>query len=144
LLAGAGLGNVAGALTVARSARLRATPGAQLITATAFTILVLVFAVTQVAPIAAVLLFAAGWTSASYLAINQTALQLNVDDDVRGRVLSIYLLTWGMLPVGQLAVGTLANLTSTPTAMVTSCALALVSIALIARKYPSLRTGRLG
>ena len=24
---------------------------------------------------------------------------------VRGRVLSIYLLTWGMLPLGQLAVG---------------------------------------
>jgi len=46
--------------------------------------------------------------------------------------------------LGQLAVGTLANLTSTPTAMVTSCALALVCIALIARKYPSLRTGRLG
>jgi hypothetical protein len=89
--------------------------------------------------IAGVLLFAAGWTSAAYLAINQTALQLNVDDDVRGRVLSIYLLTWGMLPVGQLAVGTLANLTSTPTALVTSCSFGLICIGLIARRYPSLR-----
>ena len=139
LLAGAGLGNVAGALSVARSQSFRAMPGAQLLTATAFTILVLVFAVTPYAAVAAGLLFAAGWTSASYLAINQTALQLNVDDDVRGRVLSIYLLTWGMLPVGQLAVGTLANLASTPAAMVTSCGLALICIGLIARHYPSLR-----
>jgi hypothetical protein len=54
-------------------------------------------------------------------------------------VLSIYLLTWGMLPVGQLAVGTLANLTSTPTALVTSCSLGLICIGLIARRYPSLR-----
>jgi hypothetical protein len=41
--------------------------------------------------------------------------------------------------VGQLAVGTLANLTSTPTALVTSCSLGLICIGLIARRYPSLR-----
>jgi MFS family permease len=140
LLAGAGLGNVVGALFVARSPSFRSVPGVQLITAIVFSVLVLVFAVTKIAAVAAVLLFAAGGTSAAYLAINQTALQLHVDDDVRGRVLSIYLLTWGMLPIGQLAVGTLANLTSTPTAMVTSCLLALICIALITRRYPSLRS----
>ena len=138
LLAATGLGTVGGALSVARSDRLRSWPRAQIVTASAFTLLVLVFAVTPVVVLAAALLFAAGWMSAAYLALNQTALQLNVDDEVRGRVFSVYLLTWGMLPVGQLAVGTLTRLTGTPLAVVCACGLSLVCIALIVRRYPSL------
>jgi MFS family permease len=139
LLAAAGLGTVAGALSVARSQRLRSRRGAQLVTASAFSVLVMVFSVTPNAIAATLLLFAAGWMSAAYLAINQTSLQLSVADEVRGRVLSIYLLTWGMLPLGQLAVGTLANATGTPAAMVTSCLAGLLCIGLIARRFPSLR-----
>ena len=138
LLAATGLGTVGGALSVARSDRLRSWPRAQIVTASAFTVLVLIFAVTPVVVLAAALLFAAGWMSAAYLALNQTALQLNVDDEVRGRVFSVYLLTWGMLPVGQLAVGTLTRLTGTPLAVVCACGLSLVCIGLIVRRYPSL------
>ncbi len=73
--------------------------------------------------------------SAAYLALNQTALQLNVDDDVRGRVLSVYLLTWGMLPIGQLFVGTIADFTSTPVAVLISCTLSIVCVLAIRKKY---------
>lgn len=139
LLAGVGVGTVAGALSVARSPRIRALPGAQVITAGLFSALVLVFSLVSFVPLAVLLLFAAGWLSAAFLAINQTSLQLNVDDNVRGRVLSIYLLTWGMLPFGQLAVGALANLIGTPAAMVCSCIVALLCIGLIARRFPALR-----
>jgi MFS family permease len=138
LLASTGVGTVAGALSVARSPRLRSRSGAQAVTAGGFAVLVLVFAVTPVIPLAMLLLFAAGWMSAAYLAINQTALQMRVDDDVRGRVLSIYLLTWGMLPLGQLAVGALASQIGAPTAVVCACALAVGCIAYIARRYPAL------
>ena len=140
LLASVGLGTVVGSLAVARSLRLRSMPGAQLITAVIFTILVLIFSFTPVVTVAVILLFIAGAMSAAYLAMNQTQLQLHVEDEVRGRVLSIYLLTWGMLPLGQLAVGALANLTSTPTAMGVSCTISLVCVGLIARKFPSLRS----
>ena len=140
LLASVGLGTVVGSLAVARSQKLRSMPGAQLVTATIFTILVLFFSITPMAAVAAVLLFVAGAASSAYLAINQTQLQLNVEDEVRGRVLSVYLLTWGMLPLGQLFVGTLANVTSTPTAMVVSCSISVMCIGIIARRYPSLRS----
>ncbi|MDP9363030.1 MAG: MFS transporter, partial [Chloroflexota bacterium] len=109
------------------------------VAAAAFAALVLVFAVAPSVGLAVPLLFAAGWMSAAFLAMNQTALQLSVDDAVRGRVLSIYLLTWGVLPLGQLAVGTIAARTGAPIATVISCALALGSIGLVARRYPSLR-----
>lgn len=140
LLASTGLGTVAGALSVAHSPGLRGRRGAQVLTATGFAVGVLVFAVTPNVPLAAVLLFGAGWMSAAFLAINQTALQMSVDDDVRGRVFSIYLLTWGMLPIGQLAVGALADVAGTPLAMLSSCLVAIACIAVIAWRFPSLRT----
>ncbi|MGH2558322.1 MAG: MFS transporter [Thermomicrobiales bacterium] len=139
LLASTGLGTVAGALAVARSPRLRTWPGTQVVTAAGFAVLVLAFALTPVIPLAMVFLFAAGWMSAAYLAINQTALQLRVDDEVRGRVLSIYLMTWGMLPVGQLAVGALASQLGAPLALACACALALGCIGYIVRRFPALR-----
>ena len=73
------------------------------------------------------------------MALAQTALQLRVDDDVRGRVLSIYLATWGMLPFGQLAVGAIAERIGAPLA-IAAPAPALVGIGLIARHYRLLRT----
>jgi predicted MFS family arabinose efflux permease len=140
LLASTGLGTVAGALAVAASRRLGSWSRAQVVTAATFTVLVLVFALTSNLPLAVFLLFAAGGMSAAFMALAQTALQLRVDDDVRGRVLSIYLATWGMLPFGQLAVGVIAERTGAPLATTGACALALVGIGLIARHYRTLRT----
>lgn len=135
LLASAGLGTVAGALAVAASRRMGSWSRAQVVTAATFAGLVLVFALTPIVPVAVLLLFAAGGMSAAFLAITQTALQLRVDDEVRGRVLSIYLATWGMLPFGQLAVGAMADRVGTPLAMAGACSVALGGIAVIARRY---------
>src|SRR5918997_6804723 len=140
LLASTGLGTVAGALAVAASRRFASSSRAQVVTAAMFAGLVLVFAVTPIVPLAALLLFAAGWMSAAFMAITQTVLQLRVDDDVRGRVLSIYLATWGMLPFGQLAVGAIAERAGAPLATAVACAVALGGIGLIARHYRLLRT----
>jgi MFS family permease len=139
MMASSGLGTVAGALLIAHSPRVRSISGAQVIAATAFALLVLAFSIAPTVAIAMPLLFAAGCMSASFLAMNQTALQLSVSDDVRGRVLSIYLLTWGMLPIGQLAVGAVADLVGTPLAMVSFCLIALGCIGLIAWRFPLLR-----
>ena len=139
LLASTGLGTVAGALAVAASRRLGSWSRAQVVTAATFSGLVLIFALTSNLPLAVLLLFAAGGVSAAFMALAQTALQLRVDDDVRGRVLSIYLATWGMLPFGQLAVGVIAERIGAPLATAFACALALAGIALIARHYRLLR-----
>jgi MFS family permease len=107
----------------------------QVITAVLFAVFTMAFALAPSIYLAVPLLFGAGWASAAFLAINQTALQLQVDDDVRGRVMSIYLLTWGVLPLGQLAVGTFADFVGTPLAMFVSCIVALGFIAVISRKF---------
>jgi MFS family permease len=140
LLASTGLGTVAGALAVAASRRLGSWSLSQVVTAATFAALVLVFALTPNLPLAVLLLFAAGAMSAAFMAITQTVLQLRVDDDVRGRVLSIYLATWGMLPFGQLAVGAIAERVGAPLATAGACAMALGGIALIARHYRLVHT----
>lgn len=114
-------------------------PRVQLVTALGFTGLVLAFSLVSNVPLAVVLLFLAGAASSAFLALNQTELQLSVEDEVRGRVLSIYLLTWGMLPIGQLLVGTVAGQVGTPLAMVLSCAVAIVTIVVLMRRFPSVR-----
>lgn len=141
LLAATGLGTVGGALSVARSSRMQTLPGVQLVLAFGFTFGVIGFTLSRHLLLALPLLFVAGWMSAAFLAINQTAVQLSVDDDIRGRVLSVSLLIWGMLPIGQLAVGALAGRIGAPTAMLLSCVLSLVSIGLIAQRYPWMRRG---
>lgn len=136
LLASTGLGTVVGALWVAQSSRLVAWERAPLVTATGFTILVLVFALTPSLPVALALLFVAGVVSAAFLALTQTVIQLRADDAVRGRVLAIYLLTWGLLPLGQLAVGAAAERIGPSLAMAGACGFALLSIVIVVRRFP--------
>jgi hypothetical protein len=77
--------------------------------------------------------------SASFLAINQTAMQLRCSGETRGRVLSIYMLTWGVLPLGQLAVGGLADRLGAPTAPAVACGVALGCIGLVVWRFRLLR-----
>jgi MFS family permease len=141
LLASTGLGTVAGSLAVARGSRNEVSSWSQVLTAAVFAACVMAFTQTSVVAVAVLFLFAAGWTSASFFAMNQAALQLNVEDDVRGRVISVHMLTWGILPFGQLLVATIANSLGTPLAMMSSCVMALVGIGMIAWRFPLLRAG---
>lgn len=139
LMACTGVGSVIGALAVAGWRRLAEIPGIQIISAALFTATVLVFAITPQPIVAALLLLAAGAASAALMSINNTVLQLQVDDAVRGRVLSIYMLTWGLLPLGQLPIGACADAFGAPAAVVGASTLALVCIAVLTVCFPSLR-----
>jgi MFS family permease len=124
---------------VARSGQLMTRRGTQVITAAGFAVSVALFGLSPSVWLAVPLLLVAGWASAAFLAINQTLVQLNVEDNVRGRVMSVSLLTWGVMPIGQLGVGALADAIGAPWAMALACVAALMCIAVIAMKFPSLR-----
>jgi MFS family permease len=64
--------------------------------------------------------------------LTNTLIQTNVPDEYRGRVLSLYTLTFfGLSPFGSLALGALAEATSTPFALLFCGSITLVSIAVI-------------
>src|SRR5690606_17258189 len=119
--------------------RLTTTPGAQVAMIAVWAISVLIFAQLSWIPAAALVLLISGLVSAGFLATNQTVLQLRSDEEIRGRVLGINMLTWGLLPVGQLPLGLLADVIGAPAATTIACVLALALIAQTTLRIPQLR-----
>jgi MFS family permease len=139
LMAANGLGGVFGSLTVAGVRRLPETPNVLIVTAAGFALLLIVFAMTPYPLLAGALIFAAGFIAAIFLSVNNTLIQLNVDDRVRGRVMGLYVLTWGLLPVGTLPAGAVADAFGAPTAVVGMSLLAVAAILVVALRFPSVR-----
>ena len=139
LLTAVGLGTVAGALSVAQSDRLRSMKRAQVLCGLTFGVSVVLFALIDVLPISLILLFISGSASAGFLAINQTSMQLHVAHEVRGRVISIYLMTWGMLPFGQLVVGAAASKIGASEAIAISAMVGMAVLVLVASRFAVLR-----
>ncbi len=139
LLTAVGLGTVAGALAVAQSDRLRSMTRAQVLCGLTFGVSVVLFALIDVLPVSLILLFISGSASAGFLAINQTSMQLHVAHEVRGRVISIYLMTWGMLPFGQLVVGAAASKIGASEAIAISAMVGMAVLVLVASRFAVLR-----
>ena len=73
----------------------------------------------------------AGLFNSSYTSQSQTIIQTLVPPQLRGRVLGVYLLNRGLMPVGSLLAGALASFLGGPwavTAMGLSCFLLAVGI----------------
>jgi MFS family permease len=108
LNAAMGLGSLFGALAVA--ARLTPNPRALLIAGWSFSILLLVVAVLPSYPLTLAVLVLLGVASVTYSAVTNTTLQLNSDEQYRGRVLSLYTLLFaGTTPIGGALTGWLAD-----------------------------------
>jgi MFS family permease len=115
LMASAGAGAVAGALVVAWLGRFRHMGRAMLAVQTFFGVIMVLFAVTRVFWLNAVLLFAAGACMVMVFATLSSLVQLTAPNEMRGRVMSIYMVAFrGGMPLGSLASGWIANATSVP------------------------------
>ena len=121
LMAAAGGGAVTGALVVAWLGKFPHMGRALLILQFLFGVLVVVFAVTRVFWLNAVLLFAAGACMVMVFAMLSSLVQLNAPNEMRGRVMSIYMVAFrGGMPVGSLIAGWMATLTSAPAVLITN------------------------
>ena len=121
LLACSGSGAVVGSLVVAARRKMTA-PGAGrplAVMTVAYGLVVAGFAVSPTVLLSFPLLFLAGMLGAGYMSANNAIIQLRVDDDVRGRVMAAYLLTMGLMPLGALPMGYVADGAGTPTAVFT-------------------------
>jgi MFS family permease len=80
-----------------------------------------------------------GVAQAIYLATNNTLVQLAVPDALQGRVMSVYMTTWGLMPLGALPQGILADLFGAPIVMGGTGALSALIVLLMAIRRPALR-----
>jgi MFS family permease len=81
-----------------------------------------------------------GLGSIVQMAATNTVLQTIVDDDKRGRVMSFYSMAFmGMVPIGSLLAGILAQAVGAPVTVLLCGACCIVGAIVFARKLPSLR-----
>lgn len=143
LMTFAGLGALAGALTVAslgpRSPRGLLLSGANV----AFAALVLCFAFIRTFWLGAAVLAAIGFCFVVQNSLANTLIQLNVPDRLRGRVMSIYFLVFmGAMRLGSLQAGYVARYVDVQAALLIGASASLVWAALVAWRFPQLREVR--
>ena len=103
--------------------------------ATLFGILLISFALSGSYTLSLILAAALGATSQFYMTTISTILQMNLPDQLRGRVMSIYGLAWELMPVGGIIAGAIAEYAGAPTAvgfggfMVAGMAVAVATLA---------------
>lgn len=139
LMAASGVGAVLGALIVVRIARMPRNGWFMLASTMGYSGVVLVFAYSTYVPLSMLMLALGSLTGSAYMSLNNSLLQLQVDDAVRGRVMGVYMLTWGLMPLGSLPMGVAADLFGAPHAIAAGAILSTVLTALLAWRSPALR-----
>lgn len=69
----------------------------------------ILFAVSRQSVLVFLALVIVGYANNSCMVSNQTLVQSNCIDRFRGRVLSVYMMTWGLTPLGTIPAGALAD-----------------------------------
>jgi MFS family permease len=115
LLSFSGAGAVAGALVVAWLGHFRHMGVTTLLVQACFGVIISLFAWSRLLPLSYVLLFASGVTLMIVVSCLMSLVQLIAPNEMRGRVMSIYLVAFrGGMPLGSLVSGYLASLRSAP------------------------------
>jgi predicted MFS family arabinose efflux permease len=85
------------------------------------------------------LLFRGSLLGSAVMSGNTVLVQHAIDDDVRGRVMGAYMLTWGLMPLGALPMGVAANRIGTPQAIAVGALISTFLVAVVAISSPALR-----
>jgi MFS family permease len=124
-----GIGSTIGAFALAT--RLKPSMRLLLISATAFAAFILVLAHAPDMPTALVMLVCTGVLSVSFNATNNTLLQIEAREDIRGRVLSLYMfLMIGTTPFGSVITGLAAETFDVRIALQINAGLCLLGVLL--------------
>jgi len=137
LLACASAGAVTGALVVAWRGRFPHMGRTALMMQLLYAILILLFAVTRVLWLNAIILFCAGICMMTVASMLSSLVQLNAPNEMRGRVMSLYMVAFrGGMPLGSLMGGWVASLASAPAVLIVNgVLLSLVAAWFLLKSY---------
>ncbi len=102
-------------------------------------VMLMLFSLSRSFPLSLAILVGVGASQMLYMTTNQTLIQLTAPEALRGRVMGIYMLNQGLLPLGALFAGTLADLSSAPIAVFTMGGLVTLLALFFARQARALR-----
>lgn len=140
LLGASGLGAVAGAMVLASRRSIHGLGRVIPLGAGCFGVGLVAFALSRVLWFSLASLVVAGFGMIVQMASSNTLLQTIVEDDKRGRVMSLYALAFvGVTPFGSLLAGSMASAIGAPRTVALGGISCLVGALLFARRLPALR-----
>ncbi|TEU08789.1 MAG: MFS transporter [Anaerolineales bacterium] len=110
LMAGPGVGSLISSLTVASLGDFRRKGRLLLVTGVILGVSLALFVNAPALPLVFLFLVLVGASGNACMVLNNTLLQTNVEDRFRGRVMSVYMLMWGLSPVGTIPAGAVSDL----------------------------------
>jgi MFS family permease len=135
-----GLGAVSGSLFMASRAHLQRRIGRLMLGSLLFPFSLLVFSFSPDILLSLGLLVFTGFGLVVQNTSINSIIQTSVDDSLRGRVMSIYLLAFfGAMPIGALLAGTVAQVLGPTVGLAVLAGLGMILTALVYFAYPSLR-----
>jgi MFS family permease len=135
-----GIGALIAALFVSAFSTLRRKGLLMTIGQFVFSIFLVLIAFAHSLPVAMVLICIIGWATIAQFMMMNTLIQIDVPDELRGRVFSVYL--WaqqGVAPFGSLFIGWLAQTAGVPRAALVGGVVCLLVVVLAHAKWPILR-----
>ena len=134
-----GAGALAGVLAVAWFSHSRRKGVQSLVGAIVFGILLISFALSKSYALSLALAFALGVASQFYMTTISTVLQVNLPNELRGRVMGIYGLAWELMPVGGMIAGAIAEFAGAPVAVGFGGFMVAAMALLVMLFYPNIR-----
>lgn len=133
MLSMVGVGAVLGALLIASLGRRQGSGKLLVIGAAGFGLSLVLFSQSSVLAMSLVFTFLAGLSNSTYTSQDQTIIQMLAPAELRGRILGIYFLNRGLMPLGSLVAGELASWLGGPwavTVMGTACFILAIGVAI--------------
>jgi MFS family permease len=140
LMGCSGIGALGGALTLAMRKSLKGLSLWVAVSCAGFGLALLVFSFSRTLWLSAVLLVPTGFFMMIQMASSNTLIQSMVPDRLRGRVMSVYAMTFmGMAPLGALLAGSLAHKLGAPMTVGIGGVVAVVGAAVFGSKLSAIR-----
>ena len=140
LMSAAGAGSILGTLFLASKSDFKAKHVVVLATMATMAASTGLFSINAFFAAAYVNLIIINGAMMVYFSISSAIIHSTVSDEYRGRIAALYILPWGMLPLGSLVTGTLAERLGAPHATQIAAGLMALLLALIVWRIKSLRT----
>ncbi len=140
LMGATGLGALGGALTLATRSGVRGLGKWVATSASAFGVWLILFSMSRVFWLSALLLVPLGASMMVQMASSNTLIQSMVPNALRGRVMAVYsIMFMGMAPVGALIAGWVAERLGAPSTVAMGGVICMAAAAVFAARLPALR-----
>jgi MFS family permease len=135
----AGLGGMFGAIVIARRGEKPARLRLMITSAIGFGSFLLMFSASPSFLLALPLILAANVCAGMFQILNNTAIQLLVPEEVRGRISGFLMMSFGLTPLGTLPLALLAQRVGAPTAVAVASTICIAAALLWVLVSPVLR-----